>query len=894
MQHLLSRVALIAACGLFFGAPARAAGPFAFDATPGRLSKSVVPTDYRIAVTPDLAAKTLSGAETVVLDVRRPTARITFNTLNLTVRSARLDGVPVTRVQTRNDAQLTTLTLAQPVAAGRHTLALAFSGKIESSAQGLFAQPYAAPGGRRGLMLSTQFESTDARRMFPAWDEPAFRATFQLSVTLPAAWTAISNTPVAARVAHGALATTTFARTPRMASYLVVLSAGDLATISATSADGVRHEIVAVRGQEQSGTYALANSQQILTAYDDYFGVRYPLPKLSSIAVPGGFEGAMENWGGITYNDQILLLPPTATLGQKQEIYAVQAHEMAHQWFGDLVTMAWWDDLWLNESFASWMAAKQTDRANPSWNWWEGQDADKERAMNADARTTAHKLQQPIVNELEANAAFDPEITYAKGQAFLRMTEAYLGEDTFRTGIRRYVAARKFSSATAADLWNALSAASGKDVGAIAGSWTTQPGLPLISVRASCNAGGDRTIALSQKRFLLSGSDATNPRWNVPMHVASGAGGAAQSVLLSQDGRTKTLAAGRCDEPLRANAGDVGYYRVAYDAATLALNQRGFATLPEADKIALLDDQWALARAGQAPLGVYLSLAGAMKSDFDARAWGQITDSLAALERDERGGAGHAAYLAYARSILKPLQSALGWDAKPDETPGLQNLRRTVNQDLGAWDDPDTLAEARKRFAGFVANRAALAPGDQTVVLAIVAQHADQPTFDALHAIAKSARDESETRRFYGALMLVRDPALARQALDIAVSPEIPPQAEDSRFELVGAVADANPALAWAFFTAHSDAVLRSQTDVGRVIAIAQYVPITFWDAAPSDQLEGWVKGHTPASAAQYVTRGLERAQSLVAEKRQLVPAADGYVVDQRPAFTTGGATGKQ
>ena len=888
MQHLLSRVALIAACGLALAAPARAAGPFAFDATPGRLPKSVVPTDYRIAIVPDLAAKTLRGSETVVLDVRRPTGRIAFNTLNLTIRSARLDGVPVARVQTRNDAQLTTLTLARPAAVGRHTLALAYAGKIEGSAQGLFEQPYTAPDGRKGLMLSTQFESTDARRMFPAWDEPAFRATYQLSVTLPAAWTAVSNTPVAARVAHGARATTTFARTPRMASYLVVLSAGDLATISATSADGVRHEIVAVRGQERDGAYALANSQQILTAYDDYFGMRYPLAKLSSIAVPGGFEGAMENWGGITYNDQILLLPPTATVGQKQGIYAVQAHEMAHQWFGDLVTMAWWDDLWLNESFASWMAAKQTDRANPSWNWWEGQDGDKETAMNADARTTAHKLQQPILNELEADAAFDPEITYAKGQAFLRMTEAYLGEDVFRTGIRRYIAARAFSSATAADLWNALSAASGKDVGAIAGSWTTQPGLPLVSVRAACDAAGNRTIALSQKRFLLSGSDPTNPRWNVPMHVASGANGAAQSVLLSADGRT--LAAGRCDEPLRANAGDVGYYRVAYDAATLATDQRAFGTLPEADKIVLLDDQWALARAGQAPLSAYLALAGAMKSDFDARAWDQITGSLAVLERDERGSPGHAAYLAYARSLLAPVQSALGWDAKPGETPGLQNLRRTVNQDLGAWEDPATIAEARKRFAAFETDRAALSPDDQAVVLAIVAQHADRATFDALHAIAKGARDDGERRRFYAALMSVRDPQLARQALDIALSPEIPPQSAGSRFQLVSVVSDANPQLAWAFFTAHSDALLSASTDVGRVITIAQYVPTLYWDAAPFDQIESWVKGHTPASATQYVTRGLERARSQAAEKQQLVPAADGYVVEQRPAFTTGPA----
>ncbi len=889
---LLSRTAAAAVfaltAALVLGSPAQAEAPFAFDTTPGRLPKTVVPTDYRIAIAPDARARTFTGSETVVLDVRRPTARIVFNTLNLAIAEARLDGARVARVRTENRAQLTTLTLARPAAAGRHTLALRYAGKIERSAQGLFAQPYRAPDGRPGLMLSTQFESTDARRMFPAWDEPAFRATYQLSVTLPARWSAVSNTPVAARAVHGGRATTTFARTPRMPSYLVVLTAGDLGRISARSADGVLHEVVAVRGQERDGAYALANSQQILTAYDDYFGLRYPLPKLSSIAVPSGFDGAMENWGGITYNDQILLLPPNGTMEQRQQIYATQAHEMAHQWFGDLVTMAWWDDTWLNESFASWMAAKQTDRANPSWNWWEGQDDDKETAMNADARTTAHPIHQPVQNELDADAVFDPEITYAKGQAFLRMTEAYLGEDTFRAGIRRYIAARKFSNATAADLWNALSAASGKDVGAIAGGWTTQPGFPLVSVRASCDGAGNRTIALSQQRFLLSGDDPANPRWNVPMHIASGASGAAQSVLLRRDGQT--LAAGRCDEPLRANAGDVGYYRVAYDAATSAANQRAFGSLPEADKIALLDDQWALARAGRAPLSAYLALAGSMKDDFDARAWQQITGSLAALERDERSGPGHAAFLAYARSLLAPLQTALGWDAKPGETPGLQRLRRTVDQELGAWDDPATVAEARKRFAAFVADRAALPPDDQAVVLTIVAQHADQAAFDVLHALAKSGRDAGETQRYYAALMSVRDPALARQALAIALSPEIPPQSAHSRFELVKDAADANPQLAWAFFTAHSGALLSTATDLERVLVIARYVPEIYWDAAPLDQIEGWVKAHSGPDAASYAARGLERAQSEVAEKQKLVPAADAYVAAQRPAFTTGGA----
>ncbi len=441
-------------------APAPAA-PFSFDAAPGRLPKTVVPLDYAIAITPDATAKTLSGTESIAIQVRKPTATIVFNSLNERLTGTRFDGADVAKVDSNDDTQLTTVTLARPAAIGRHTLTFAYTGKLETSPQGLFVQPYAKPGGGDGVLISTQFEATDARRMFPCWDEPAFRATYSLTATVPAAWTVTSNMPVANRVANGALATTTFLRSPKMPSYLVEFSAGDLAHISGQSG-ATNIGVWAVRGQEQDGQIALANAQQILADYNEYFGYAFPLPKLDSIAIPGGFSGAMENWGAITYNDQVLLATTSSTVGQRQEIFSTQAHEMAHQWNGDLVTMGWWDDLWLNESFASWRAAKETDLRNPTWNWWEVQDADKEGAMDADAHTTSHPIQQHVTDELKAMSAFDPAITYSKGQAVLRMLEAYLGPDTFRDGIRSYMKARAFSNATSADLWNALSSTSGK------------------------------------------------------------------------------------------------------------------------------------------------------------------------------------------------------------------------------------------------------------------------------------------------------------------------------------------------------------------------------------------------------------------------------------------------
>ena len=848
--------------------------PFSFDTAPGRLPKNVVPTDYRIAIVPDAAKLSLSGTESVTLQFREATATIVFNSLNEKLRRARLDGKPVKSVVSDDKQQLTTVTLAAPAQPGAHVLSFAYTGKIETQPNGLFAQPYQKPDGGKGLLLSTQFEQTDARRMFPCWDEPAFRAVFRLTVTVPAAWTTLSNMPVASRQVRGTLATTTFQDSPKMPSYLVEFSGGDLAAISAESG-GTQFSVWAVRGQEKSGEYALANAQQILADYNEYFGYPYPLPKLDSIAVPGGFQGAMENWGAITYNDQALLVTRSSTDEDRQGVYATQTHEMAHQWNGDLVTMGWWDDMWLNESFASWVSAMETDYRNPSWKWWEVQDGDKEDAMKADARIASHAIQQHVSDELQANNAVDPQITYSKGQAVLRMFDNYLGHETFRAGIRAFMKAHAYSNATSADLWKSLNEASGKDVARIAADWIEQPGFPLVSVVATCDAKGERSIALSQERFLLRGTDPNSPHWSVPLQLRVGADGQPQTVLLSDNGQT--VAAGRCDQPLSADAGAIGFYRVAYDAATLQVNTKNFAALPDADRIVLLDDQWALVEAGKQPLPSYLALASAMGGNLDARAWTQVARALETIEYDERGTPGHSAFAAYARSVLKPVAQQLGWDAKPDETPLLKKLRSIVLADLGCWDDAEVVAEARKRFAAFVADRDSLKPDEQATVLTIVAQHADAATFEQLHTVAKSAKNETEMRRYYAALASVRDPQLARQAVDIALSsPEILPQAAVLRVEMVLIMSLEHPELSWKVFSENSDRLLKPVSMLAPLI-ISQYAPEQYWNALPADQLETWAKAHVPAEMADNVARGMEAARFKVAEKAALVPAADAY-----------------
>jgi aminopeptidase N len=874
LMLLIARAARAFGLTIAFAVPASAVAPFSFDAAPGRLPKNVAPIDYDVAVVPDAEALTFDGTESVRLRFRSATATIVFNSLNETLRDVRLDGRPAESVKSDDEQQLTTVTLVAPASPGLHRLTFSYTGKIETQPRGLFRQSYARPGGGEGMMLSTKMESTEARRMFPCWDEPAFRATFELTVTTLSKWTTIANMPIAKRTVHGGLATTIFQRSPRMPTYLVELTAGDLAALSAKSG-ATQLSVWADRGREKDGATALANAQQILADYNEYFGFRYPLPKLDSIAVPGGFGGAMENWGAITYNDQLLLLTPRSTIVNRQYVYSVQAHEMAHQWNGDLVTMGWWDDLWLNESFASWRAAKQTDLRNPDWKWWEREDSTKEDAMHADSFAVSHAIQQHVTDELQAANAFDPEITYNKGQAVLRMFEAYLGENVFRDGIRRYIKARAYSNATSADLWNALSAASGKNVAEITSGWIERAGYPLVDVAAVCDPAGNRTITLSQHRFMLRGTDPAASHWSIPVRIRSGVDGAPQSLLLTRDGQTAS--AGRCGEPLSLNPDAIGYYRVRFDAPTFDTNLKYFARLRNGDKISLLDDQWALVGSGTENLGSYLSIVSSMGLDLDTRIWQQIAGALATIEYDERETAGHDAFAAYARSIIQPVADRLGWDSRPGETPDVMELRRTLIRSLGVWGDEGVIEEARKRFGAFAKDHNAVQPDDQRVMLSIVARHADEATFDRLHSIAKQAKDETEQQRYFLSLMEVGDSQLAMRAAEIAMSTEIPPQGARWRLSLVVRLASQHHELAWATFSRNVETLMEPHTKYAPLIT-AQYVPEYFWDCLPLDQLETWVRAHVPAEMSSNIAHGMETARFNRSEKETLVPAADAYV----------------
>src|SRR5438105_992753 len=766
--------------------------PYTFANTPGKLPKQVVPIEYSIRTVPDLNKSTFSGREPVELTASAPVHELVLNSLELEIAKASIDGTQLSPAAIKLDPNNELLTIALPneLAIGEHSLALEFSGTITPKGRGFYYMPYQEQGtGAKKIALGTQFEPSDARRFFPCWDEPSFRARFQLTAVVPENWLAVSNMPVESehspqRVRPAAdkidlpagTKEVRFQPTPSMSSYLNVFVAGELDLIEKKAA-GTQIRVIATKGKAEWGRYALESTAQILDYYNDYFGVRYPLPKLDQIAIPGGFGGAMENWGGITYYESALLFDPKkSSASTRQRIYEVVAHETANQWFGDLVTMAWWDNLWLNEGFASWMGSKCTAHYNPNWEVWLAKNIQrdptrrtgiaKEIAMEGDARSTTHAIQQPVANESDANSAFD-DITYRKGQSFLRMLESFLSEDVFRDGVRRYIAAHKYSNSTTADLWNALSEASGKPVSEIAAAWTEQPGFPIIIVKRD----GEK-ISLTQERFTINFPNASALEWKIPLTYFVVGEDKIESRLMT--GKIDNLPSVPTDRMIKLNANGAGNYRVQYDDSSWKALLGVLAELNLEDRVNLLSDSWALVQANRADVSLYLELIAKLPRGHELAERDQIVNAFDYINRLLIGEPAREKFQAYACSTLRPTFNELGWDPKKNESPRDSLLRASLIVALGDLNDQEVIDGCKQRFEKFVADPPSLAPDLRASIFLVVGQNADDATWDKLHELGLKTTSIEEKPNYYDALAAAREPKLAGKALQISLTDELP------------------------------------------------------------------------------------------------------------------------
>jgi aminopeptidase N len=856
---LVSSLAIALAACATTGSPPPAP-PAANAQVPSQLPRNARPLHYAISIVPDAAHLRFTGSEQVDIEVLEATDTIILNAAEIDFAAVTADGAPA-RVSTDTEAQTATFHLIAPLAPGRHRLDIAYSGRINTQAAGLFALDYQSDGGPKRALF-TQFEAPDARRMFPGWDEPNFRTPYDLSVTVPAGQQAIGNMPQAGReVQADGSAIVRFRTTPPMSSYLLFLAVGEFDRITTTSA-GTEIGVVTRRGVGEQGRWALDSAALILPWYNNYFGTRFPLPKLDNVAGSGTsqFFGAMENWGAIfTFENVLLVDPAITTESRRQDIFTVAAHEMAHQWFGDLVTMAWWDDIWLNEGFASWMETKASAALHPEWEPLLGRIDGREAAVTLDSLATTHPVVQHVTTVDQMSQAFDA-ITYQKGEAVITMLEDYVGEAAWRTGVRAYIARHRLGNTMTDDLWGSIETAAGRPITQIAHDFTLQPGVPLIRVDSAACAGGRTNVALSQSEFSRDRPDKAPLAWHVP--VIAAAGGAAARTLVS--GGAAQLAVPGCG-PLVVNYGQTGYYRTLYSPALLANLTTGFPRLRPIDQIGLLADTWSLGLAGYQSPAAALDMIDTVPATANSRLWIRSAAILNQIHDMYDSDPRHQAMVArYTSTKLTPLLTRLGWSPRPGERANDAILRDELISTLG--DDPAVAAEAARRFA---ANDPSVTAGPlRETILGVVAHNADAAIWDRLRAMARDEHNPLVKVRLYRLLGSARDPALARRSLELALTDE--PGATNAS-QLISAVALAHPDLAFDFALAHRERVT-ALVDASSSSRFLPSLASRSADPAMVDKLRDYAARYMTPQSRGAADRAIASIQDRVRVRRERLP----------------------
>lgn len=847
------------------------AGAAAF--TSERLPAGVTPIHYDLALVPDAAHLTFRGRVRIEIEVKAPTPAIVLNSDALTLDEVLLDGKENGAAALDAKLQRATLTFAHPVATGRHTLAIDYHGVIGKATLGFFAMDYESPAGQRRT-IATNFEPASERRFMPSWDEPGFKATFSISVDVPANLMAVANMPIASTEAlPNGLKRVRFVTTPKMSTYLLFLGIGDFERIS-TKVDGTEVGVVVNRGDTEKGRYALAEAARLLHYYNDYFGVRYPLPKLDLVVAPGDIQGgSMENWGAIFYSQDELLFDPTlSTEADRQLVFLVVSHEMAHQWFGDLVTMAWWDNLWLNEGFARWMQTKAADDLHPEWKTSLQSLAVAEAGKRADAKPSTHPIVQTVLTASQAQQAFD-NITYDKGATVIGMLERYVGPIAFRDGVRRYMRAHAYGNTVDADLWREVQAVAGKPVLDVEADFTREPGVPLLKVQSEQARDGETKVVVSQGRFAEDPStiaSAPAQLWRIP--VAVSAGGAPATQLLS--GSAPATLAVQGSGPVIVNAGQSSYVRTLYPQAMIRALSANIAAVDSRDQLGILYDAWALGQSGYAPITNYLDLSRAIPVDADPIVWRQIVSTFIGVDRLYGADPGHAAFVAYARARLQPLAVRLGWDARPNEESNVGTLRQAVLEALSRFGDTSVIAEAHGRFDAGQQKPSVVSPAVRRTALEIVARTADSSTLERLIALYRATRDPLEKQNILEALAGIADAAGAQRVLELAVSPDAPAGTVVSIFRLVSRD---HPDLVWNFALQHVDQPGFPLDPFAR-LSLMPGIASQSNDRKRAADLETYAGQHIPASARRNVESAIATINLNAKFRAERLPQINAWV----------------
>ena len=731
----------------------------ALPATAQRLPNTVIPTHYTLSLTPNLKTATFTGTEKIDVNIKQPIRSITLNAVQITFQSVVIypNGPRQTgSVSLDADKEQATFTFPHTIPAGNATIEIHYSGILNNELRGFYLSKTA----RRDYAV-TQFEPTDARRAFPCFDEPAFKAAFDISLVVNSGDTAISNGQIVADTPGPGPGkhTLEFSTTPRMSTYLVAFLVGDFECTSGQQ-DGVTIRVCSTPDKVAFTSYALGVARFALHYYDNYFGIHYPLKKLDLIALPDFEAGAMENFGAITYREATLLIDPrNATVRDKQTVAVDVAHEMAHQWFGDLVTMRWWNNLWLNEGFATWMEYKAVAAMHPEWNIPQTVAVNEQTTLNLDAQPATRAIRAPADTPDQINQMFDG-IAYGKASDVLLTVENYEGPEVFRDGVRAYLRAHLYGNATAEDFWNAQAKASHKPIDRIMDSLITQRGVPILSFGAP-SAG---QVTVSQKRFFLNPSlhADSQEKWTIPVCFKDAA---------KQDCRLLTPTSASLpipDSPLFfANADGKGYYRSAYPPAQYAaLVAHAESDLTPAERISLTGNEWAAVQSNHAPVGQYLALVSALRADPDFQV---VENAFAGVQRiyDRLAGtpSERATLSRWISETFMPAYQKLG-AASASDSDNTRWLRAELLEDIGSYgDSPQVVAAAQAIASQYLDRPASIDATLGQAALIVAARHGDAALFDRLQQVYETSNNPELQVLALHLLTLFPSPELVKRAV---------------------------------------------------------------------------------------------------------------------------------
>jgi puromycin-sensitive aminopeptidase len=740
-------------------------------ADPYRLPRTVLPSRYDLRLEPDLLAATFSGRAVITVAVTRPTKIIRLNAVELDVVSGAIEHASGTSqraaIALDESAERCRLTFPSSISTGTWRLTLSFNGKLNDKLRGFYRSTYKDAAGATRIMAATQFEATDARRAFPCWDEPDFKAVFATTLAIDPVLTAVSNTRVVSETREGGKKVLRFADTMKMSTYLAAFIVGELEATSPTMIGKAPLRLWCVPGKSRLAKFGQDIAAFSLKFFEGYYGLVYPGDKLDLLAIPDFASGAMENLGAITFRETALLVDErAATHTELERIADVVAHENAHMWFGDLVTMSWWNGLWLNEAFATFAEMLAVDAWKPEWKRWDTFGVSRAVAMIVDGLHSSRPIEYPVRAPKDADAMFDT-LTYEKGASVLRMLEQYLGPMVFRDGIRQYLKRHAYGNADTKDLWVALGRAAKQPVPAVMNGWIFKPGYPLITV----SLGKNGTLKLTQRRFTYlakaaRGASPDRQRWKIPirLRVMRRAGQDSKRALMA--GASVRLAMPKDVESVLVNEGGHGFYRVRYEPALL---ERLLRLVP--DKLApierfnLINDAWASVVAGLMPAGEYLDMTRAFARDRDKNVWTVLIESFATLRRLLEPNR-RAALEALVRDRIGPAASELGWAPRASEDDLAKQLRGDLLRALGTiGNDRSAQNHAADLYARYKKNASAADPNVLPALIAILAHTGDAARYDEFAGRFRSAATPQEERRYLYALAAFPSPDLLSRTL---------------------------------------------------------------------------------------------------------------------------------